>query len=73
MPTSTKAIALLFCVLSFLVALGTMFVLAYNWSFTETTFGGYAGVVLPIAICVYCFLVGLYTNKIIEIANEYVY
>ena len=51
--------AMLFTI-PFLLMLTTGLVgqLAYDWSFTETSFGGYMGVAIPVICCFICFALG---------------
>ena len=37
--------------------------LAYEWSFTDTDFGGYIGVILPLFLNVLAFVAGLLARK----------
>ena len=36
-----------------------MAILSYGWAFTQTSFGGYLGYVIPLVMCLVCFLAGV--------------
>ena len=51
--------AILFTIpLMLLLTTGLVGQMAYEWSFTETTFGGYLGVAIPVLACLICFALG---------------
>lgn len=67
MFTSVRTPVTTLCLLLLLLSVGLVADMSYQWSFTETTFGGYLGFILPVlaclAACIASFLLGTLVRK----------